>query len=57
MFIKKIFWVAVGAVGALEADKFFQRQKERLRPSAITGSLLDRTNRALEKKRARQPDA
>ncbi len=57
MFIKKIFWIAVGAVGALEADKIFQRQKERFRPSALTGSLLDRTNRALEKKRARQPDA
>ena len=54
MFIKKLFWVAVGAVGALEADKFLTRQKERFRPSALTGSILDRTNRALEKRRDRQ---
>ncbi len=54
MFVKKLFWVAVGAVGALEADKFVQRQRERFRPSALTGSLLDRTNRALEKRRDRQ---
>ncbi len=54
MFVKKLFWVAVGAVGALEADKFLQRQRERFRPSALTGSLLDRTNRALEKRRDRQ---
>lgn len=54
MFVKKLFWVAVGAVGALEADKFVQRQRERFRPSALTGSLLDRTNRALEKRRGRQ---
>ena len=57
MFVKKLFWVAVGAVGALEADKFVQRQRERFRPSALTGSLLDRTNRALEKRRGRQPGA
>ncbi len=56
MFVKKLFWVAVGAVGALEADKFWQRQRERFRPSALTGSLLDRTNRALEKRRDRQTD-
>ncbi|MDQ3963465.1 MAG: hypothetical protein M3277_06075 [Actinomycetota bacterium] len=54
MFVKKLFWVAVGAVGALEADKFLERQRERFRPSALTGSLLDRTNRALEKRRDRQ---
>ncbi len=56
MFVKKLFWVAVGAVGALEADKFWQRQRERFRPSALTGSLLDRPNRALEKRRDRQTD-
>lgn len=50
--IKKLFWVAVGAVGALEADKWFERARTRLRPSALTGSLLDSANRKLEKRRA-----
>ncbi|MDQ4065508.1 MAG: hypothetical protein M3161_05620 [Actinomycetota bacterium] len=54
MILKKLLFVAIGAVGALEADKFLQRQKERLRPSALTSSLLDRTNRALEKRRSPQ---
>jgi hypothetical protein len=49
--IKKLFWVAVGAVGALEADKWFERARHRLRPSALTGSLLDKANRTLEKRR------
>ena len=53
MILKKLLLVAIGAVGALEADKFLQRQKERFRPSALTSSLLDRTNRALEKRRSR----
>jgi len=53
MIIKKLFWVAVGAVGALEADKLFERARIRLRPSALTGSLLDSANRRLEKRRNR----
>jgi hypothetical protein len=49
--IKKLFWVAVGAVGALEADKWFEKARARLRPSALTGSLLESANRKLEKRR------
>jgi hypothetical protein len=51
--IKRLFWVVVGAVGALQADKWLQQQKDRFRPSALTGTLLDATNRRMEKRRAR----
>lgn len=51
--IKRLLWVVVGAVGALQADKWFQHQKDRFRPSALTGTLLDATNRRMEKRRAR----
>ena len=51
--IKRLLWVVVGAVGALQADKWLQQQKERFRPSALTGTLLDATNRRMEKRRAR----
>jgi hypothetical protein len=49
--IKRLLWVVVGAVGALQADKWFQQQKARFRPSALTGTLLDATNRRMEKRR------
>ncbi len=51
--IKRLLWVVVGAAGALQADKWLQQQKERFRPSALTGTLLDATNRRMEKRRAR----
>ena len=51
--IKRLLWVVAGAVGALQADKWLQQQKERFRPSALTGTLLDATNRRMEKRRAR----
>ena len=51
--IKRLLWVVVGAVGALQADKWLQHQKDRFRPSALTGTLLDATNKRMEKRRAR----
>ena len=51
--IKRLLWVVVGAVGALQADRWLQQQKDRFRPSALTGTLLDATNRRMEKRRAR----
>ena len=51
--IKRVLWVVVGAVGALQVDKWLQEQKNRFRPSALTGTLLDATNRRMEKRRAR----
>ena len=53
--IKRLLWVVVGAVGALEADKWFERQKARFRPSALTGTLLDATNRRLERRKGTGP--
>jgi hypothetical protein len=53
--IKRLVWVVVGAVGALQADKWLQQQKARFRPSALTGTLLDATNRRMEKRRASRP--
>lgn len=51
--IKRIFWVVVGAVGALQADKWLQQQKDRFRPNALTTTILDATNKRMEKRRAR----
>ncbi len=50
--LKSLFWMGVGAAGALEADRWMRRQKERWRLNAMTGSLLDSLNRKLEEKRA-----
>ena len=51
--IKRILWVVIGAVGALQADKWLQQQRDRFRPSALTGTILDATNKRMEKRRAR----
>lgn len=49
--IKRLLWVALGAAGALQADRWFQQQRARFRPSALTGTLLDATNKKLEQRR------
>ncbi len=46
--IKSVFWVALGAAGALELDRWLSRSKTRLSPSALTGSALDKLNERLE---------
>lgn len=51
--IKRIFWVVLGAAGALQADKWLQQQKDRFRPSALTTTVLEATNKRMEKRRAR----
>jgi hypothetical protein len=50
--IKSVFWVAVGAAGALQADRWFEKRKAKFTPNAVAGSMLDRLNRSLEKKQA-----
>lgn len=50
MIIKGALLVVAGAAGALELDKRFGKIAARLRPSALTGSLLDQVNERLEKK-------
>ena len=46
--IKSVFWVAVGAVGALELDKWLEARKARVREHGRTGLLLDKLNDKLE---------
>jgi hypothetical protein len=48
--IKSVFWVAVGAAGALQADRWIQKKKARFTPNAVAGSMLDRINTSLEKR-------
>jgi hypothetical protein len=47
--LRKFFWIAVGALGALQLDRWISRQRARWSPNAITTSLLDRVNESLEK--------
>ncbi len=49
--LKSLLAVALGAAGALEGDKLLQRLKARYRPSALTGTLLDKINSRLEARR------
>ena len=49
MIIKRLFWVAVGAAGALQLDRWLESKKSRFTPGALTGSMLDRVNQRLEK--------
>jgi hypothetical protein len=50
--IGSLFWVAVGAVGALEADRMLDKVRDRIRPSHVTSTLLDKVNSKLERKQA-----
>jgi hypothetical protein len=49
---KRLLWMLIGAVAALQLERWVKQRRERLRPSALAGSLLDRVNRSLEASRA-----
>ncbi len=49
--LKRLLWVALGAAGALQADRWLKQQKMRLQPNATTSTLLDKVNRRLEESR------
>jgi len=53
--VKSIFWVAVGAAGALQADRWMRQKRDRWAPSAVTGTLLDKVNRKLESRTDARP--
>ncbi|MDQ3767779.1 MAG: hypothetical protein M3346_10595 [Actinomycetota bacterium] len=53
--IKSLFWLMVGAAGALELNRWTSRQKNRLRVSSMTGGLLEVANRRLESNRRTSP--
>lgn len=46
--IKVAFWVFVGVAAALESEKLLGRLGAKMRPSSVTGSMLDRLNTKLE---------
>ncbi|MDP9068797.1 MAG: hypothetical protein M3N53_10710 [Actinomycetota bacterium] len=50
--IKAIFLVALGAIGALQGERWVSELKQRVSPRALTDSALDRANRRLEKERS-----
>lgn len=50
--IKSLLWTAIGAAGALELDRWWQGKRAKLRPTAVTGAMLDKINRRLEEKRS-----
>jgi hypothetical protein len=55
--LRRLFWIGVGAAGALQAERWMQRQRDRFRPNAITGTLLDKVNSKLEASNARASQA
>ncbi len=48
--LKKFFWIVVGIAAALELDRRIDRQRVRMSPRAVTGTLLDKLNEGLEKR-------
>ena len=49
---KRLLWMAIGAAGALQAERWVRAQRARLTPDALTGTLLDKVNERLEAQRA-----
>ena len=50
--IKAAFLVALGAIGALQGERWLGGLKQRVTPRAFTDSMLDRANRRLERERS-----
>ena len=46
--IKTAFWVFVGVAVALEGEKWMEKFGAKIKPSSMTGSLLNRLNTKLE---------
>ena len=51
--LRRLFWIVLGAVGALQADRWLRQKRSQLTPNAITGTMLDKINQRLEDNRAR----
>lgn len=49
--IKALFVVALGAAGALQADRWIAALKGRMTARALTDGMIDGANRRLEKDR------
>lgn len=48
--IKALFWVALGAAGALQGERLLGGLKERFSARAVTDGFLDGINRRLEER-------
>ncbi|HVF52650.1 MAG TPA: hypothetical protein VNC78_03480 [Actinomycetota bacterium] len=53
--IKRLLLIALGAAAALEADRWWGRQRQRFTPNAVTGAFLDKLNRSLENRSSEPP--
>ena len=51
--LRRIFWILVGAMAALQADRWIRQRRRRFTPHAITGTILDKINERLEANRSR----
>lgn len=49
--VKSVALVALGAIGALQAERWLAGVMARLSPRAVTDQLLDRANQRLEQNR------
>ena len=49
--IKSVLFVGLGAVGALQADRWLQKTRTRISARAVTDALIDKVNRRLEENR------
>ena len=50
--IKAVFLMALGAIGALQGERWVADLKQRVSPRALTDNVIDRANRRLEKERS-----
>jgi len=46
--LRGLFWTIVGAVAALQLDRWFEQKKSRFTPNAMAGTFLDKFNQRLE---------
>ena len=49
--IKALLLIVLGAIGALQAERWLEGAKKRVSPRALTDGVLDRANQRLEKTR------
>ena len=49
--IKLLFWIVIGAILALQGERWLSGLRARLSPNAVTGAFLDQVNRRLEANR------
>ena len=57
MMVKSLFWVAVGAAGALQGERVVAKLRTRFSPRFMTDGLLDKVNARLESQRSKDVPA